>query len=217
MSERMLVSDRHYPRLAPTEPAAAPVAPAPPAPPEKKTEWIVPVALGSIAAVFVLIVAVGAAVGTNSAAGRAGAAVAKAAAKGGRSALNAGTVTAGQSAPTSQVPTSVAPSPSAQTVTFSCSGKAPDGIEITYGPDGSSLGASELPFSRTLPLDVNAMYYVVQAQLQGSGTVSCTTVVHYNDASGMARSVTKTGAASRGFNIADAQVCSGFDVDWETC
>jgi hypothetical protein len=209
MSERILLSDRHYPRLA---------QPEPPEPPAKKTEWIVPVALGSVAAVFVLIVAVGAAVGTNSAAGRAGAAVAKAAAKGGRSALNAGTVTAGQTAPAGQAPTSaVPPSPSAQSVTFSCTGKAPDGIEITYGPDGSSLGASALPFSRTLPLDLNAMYYVVQAQLQGSGAVSCSTVVDYNDASGMARSVTKTGAATRGFNIADAQVCSGFDVDWETC
>jgi len=214
MPERIQLSDRHYPRLAP---------PAPPTPSGKKSGWIVPVVLGSIAVVFVLIVAVGAAVGTNSAARTAGAVMASAAAKGGREALGAGAVTTGQAAqtsqvPTSQVPTSAAPAPpGAQTVTFSCSGKAPDGIEITYGPDGSSLGVSALPFSKTLPLDVNAMYYVVRARLQGSGTVSCSTVVDYNDASGLVRSATKTGAASRGYNIADAQVCSGFDVDWEAC
>jgi hypothetical protein len=133
---------------------------------------------------------------------------------GGQAAVNPGAVSTSQAAaPTSQVPAAVV----AQTVTFSCGGQAPDGIDITYGPDGSDFSASSLPFSKTVPLDAGAMYYVVTAQLQGSGSVSCSTVVHYNDGSGTAQSVTKSGAASGGYNIADAQVCSGFSADWQVC
>lgn len=105
----------------------------------------------------------------------------------------------------------------AQSVSLSCTGKAPDGIDITYGPEGSNLGASSLPLDKTVPLDTHAQYYVVTAQLKGSGTVTCTTTVHYNDASGNAQTATKTGSATGGYNIASAQVCASFDGSWAAC
>jgi hypothetical protein len=117
-------------------------------------------------------------------------------------------------------PTHTAAAPAAhitQTTAYTCTGTAPDGIDITYGPDGTNLSASALPFTQSTPLDPNAQYYVVDAQLHGSGQVTCQTVVTYTDASGTAHSVTKSATASGGYNIASAQVCSRFDGAWEAC
>jgi hypothetical protein len=44
-----------------------------------------------------------------------------------------------------------------------------------------------------------------------------TLALHYNDDSGTAQTATKSGAASGGYNIADAQICSTFDGGWEGC
>lgn len=117
---------------------------------------------------------------------------------------------------TSSAPPSSAP-PVPQQVTYSCTGSAPDGVDITYGPSGSNHSASKLPFSHTEPLDTTALYYVTTAQLQGGGSVSCTTVVQTDSGDGTADQVTSSGSADGGYNIASAQVCSSFDGSWDKC
>jgi hypothetical protein len=112
--------------------------------------------------------------------------------------------------------TSQAPAIPAQ-VTYSCKGTAPDGVDITYGPDGSNHSASSLPFTHTDSLDTTAQYYVTTAQLQGSGNVSCTTIVQTDNGDGTAHQVTKDASADGGYNIASAEVCSTFDGGWEAC
>jgi hypothetical protein len=115
-----------------------------------------------------------------------------------------------------KVVSSAAP-PVTQTVTYSCTGHAADGVDITYGPEGSSLSASSLPFTKTAALDTNVQYFVTEAQLQGDGSVSCTTVIHYTDSSGNTQSVTQSATASGGYNIASAEVCSTFTGGWQDC
>jgi hypothetical protein len=109
------------------------------------------------------------------------------------------------------------PSPVPQFVTFACTGSAPDGLDITYGPEGSNLGASSLPFSKTTAYDSGAQYYVTTAQLSGSGHVTCTTTVQTDNGDGTADDVVNSGTASGGYNIASAQVCSSFTGGWEKC
>ena len=114
--------------------------------------------------------------------------------------------------------TSPSASPSfAQTVTFSCTGSAPDGVDITYGPSGSNYSASALPFSKTMSLDTSTLYYDTSAQLQGSGTVTCQTVVKYLDNSGNPKTATASATAQVGYNLADAEMCPGLVNDWESC
>lgn len=113
-------------------------------------------------------------------------------------------------------PTSAAPA-APQQVTYSCTGSAPDGVDITYGPVGSNHSASHLPFTHTDSLDASAQYYVTTAQLSGSGSVSCTTTVQTDNADGSANQVTKTASADGGYNIASAQVCSTFNGGWQAC
>jgi hypothetical protein len=126
----------------------------------------------------------------------------------------AGPTSAAVVAPVSTTP---AAPPPAQTVTYSCTGHAADGVDITYGPEGSSYSASHLPFTATQPLNANAQYFVTEAQLQGDGTVSCNTVVNYVDGSGDAQSVTNSATASGGYNIGSAEICSDFSGDWQDC
>lgn len=109
------------------------------------------------------------------------------------------------------------PSPVPQFVKYACTGSAPDGLDITYGPEGSNLGASSLPFSTTAAYDSGAQYYVTTAQLSGSGHVTCTTTVQTDNGDGTADVVVNTGSASGGYNIASAQVCSSFTGGWEKC
>lgn len=112
-------------------------------------------------------------------------------------------------------PATTAP-PVQESVTFACTGTAPDGVDITYGPSGSSFGATSLPLNKKIPLDRGAQYYNTEAQLSGSGSVTCTTTVVYNDG-GTATTVVNTGSASGGYNIASAQVCATFTGGWEKC
>jgi hypothetical protein len=116
---------------------------------------------------------------------------------------------------------SAAPAPTApvvrEQVTYACTGHAPDGVDITYGPNGSNLGASSLPFSKTTGYDASAQYYVTTAQLSGSGQVTCTTTVQTDNGDGTAHVVQNSGTASGGYNIASAQVCSSFTGGWEKC
>lgn len=98
-------------------------------------------------------------------------------------------------------------------VTYSCTGSAGDGVNITYGPSGSDYSASSLPFTKTMSLAASAEYYDTEAQLQGGGSVSCTTTVIGEDGS----TTTNTAAADGGYNIASAEVCSNFDGSWTDC
>jgi hypothetical protein len=108
--------------------------------------------------------------------------------------------------------TSKAPAAVPQQVVFSCTGHAPDGIDITYGPEGTNDSASSLPFTVTVSLDNSALYYNVTAQLQGDGQVSCSTVVDWDG-----QSVRQSGSANGGYNLASAEVCSDFSGGWQTC
>lgn len=121
-----------------------------------------------------------------------------------------GVITLPQDAPS---PTPAA-TPAPEQVTFHCTGHG--GVDITYGPNGSSHSASRLPFKRVVPLDAGALYYAVSAQLQGGGDVSCTTTVQTDDLLGYAQTVSNSGSADGGYNIASAEVCSGID-GWEKC
>ena len=103
--------------------------------------------------------------------------------------------------------------PATAEVVFKCTGKTDgNGIDITYGPEGTEDSASSLPFTKTMPLDDSAQYYDVTAQLQGSGQVTCSTTVEWSGGP-----TVKSGSASGGYNIADAEVCSDFTGGWTTC
>lgn len=124
------------------------------------------------------------------------------------------------SSPSPNYPVLDEPSPvqsaAPEQVTYTCKGDAPDGVDITYGPNGSDHSAGSLPFKHTDPLTDGAEYYVTTAQLQGSGSVSCTTTVQTNNLDGSADDVANSGSADGGYNIASAQVCSGID-GFEKC
>ena len=115
-------------------------------------------------------------------------------------------------------PITVPPPPGPATASFSCTGSAPEGVDITYGTDTSNLsGGNTVPWQATLSLPSNALYANVTAQLQGpDGTITCTNTVSWTEA-GVAQSVTQTGTASGDYNIASAQICSDYNGGWQTC
>jgi hypothetical protein len=123
--------------------------------------------------------------------------------------------------PTTAPPTTIPPPPPPTTTTtappsnlasFSCSGSAPEGVDITYGSDSQNLsGASVVPWSTAIPVTAGAMYESVSAQLQGpDGDITCTVTVG---------GVTANAEAQGDYNIADAQVCNESDLGegWQTC
>ncbi|HEV2639378.1 MAG TPA: hypothetical protein VGX23_29845 [Actinocrinis sp.] len=175
--------------------------------------------VAGVAGFFVVVAGVVAAVGKHSAAAGAGTTTANSTGPG----AAAGAVPAASAGPAAQATTpagqadAAASAPAGQNVVFSCTGQAGNGITITYGPEGSSFGASSLPFSKTLPLNSGAQFYVIDAQLQGSGSVSCSTVVSYQDSDGASHTVAQSAAASSGYNIASAEVCSDFTGGWQDC
>jgi hypothetical protein len=111
------------------------------------------------------------------------------------------------------------PTPAAvmQTVTYSCKGYAPNGVDITYGPEGSTFSAASLPFIETVPLETSAQNFVTEAQLEGGGSVSCDTMVDYTDSSGALQAVSDSVATSGAYSTASAQVCSDFNGGWKDC
>jgi hypothetical protein len=115
------------------------------------------------------------------------------------------------------IPTPAPTPPPAQQAVFSCTGSAPSGVNITYGGEGSNSSASRLPFHATVALDTAKQYYNVTAQLQGRGSVACSTTVNWTDAGGTPQTVTNHGDASGGYNIASAQICADFSGGWQTC
>lgn len=98
------------------------------------------------------------------------------------------------------------------TVTYFCTGSAPDGVDITYGPEGSNYSASALPFTKTMPIPANTQYMSTQAQLQGSGSVTCSTTTNSNG-----QLVRQSGTASGGYNLASAELCESYDGTWAAC
>ena len=85
-------------------------------------------------------------------------------------------------------------------VTMTVTGTAPDGIQIRYGTDKSSLENTNLPFTATLLLDSSGAVsdYALAAQLQGSGNISCSIEVN--------GTVLKTGTASGGDETCSAEI-----------
>jgi hypothetical protein len=98
------------------------------------------------------------------------------------------------------------PAASGGTVVFMVSGNAPDGVSITYGSDtvndspSGTLGplgsGTPAPWQASLPYNSSALYYYVSAQLQGSGSISCSV-------SGPGSEV--NGQASGQYNICQAE------------
>lgn len=90
-------------------------------------------------------------------------------------------------------------------VVFKVWGSAPAGVDITYGSDSDNLQGRGLPMTKTLTLKDDAMYYNVTAQLQGGGDVHCSVTVDGK---------TKSGHASGGYNICNAQLSGGLFGGW---
>ncbi len=96
-------------------------------------------------------------------------------------------------------------------VVFKVWGTAPagalGGLDIGYGSDSDTRKGTfkDGRFEATLTLDKDAMYYDVNAQLQGSGDINCSVTVDGK---------TKKGHASGGYNICNAQLSSNFTGGW---
>ncbi|WP_078651533.1 hypothetical protein [Streptomyces xylophagus] len=96
-------------------------------------------------------------------------------------------------------------------VVFKVWGTAPagalGGLDIGYGSDSDTRKGTfkDGRFEATLTLDKDAIYYNVNAQLQGSGDINCSVTVDGK---------TKKGHASGGYNICDAQLSSNFTGGW---
>lgn len=96
--------------------------------------------------------------------------------------------------------------PKKKVVTFKVWGTAPAGalgsLDITYGSDSDNRKGKweNDKFTATLPLDDDAMYYMLMAQLQGSGDINCSVTVDGH---------TEKAHASGGYNICHAQANAG--------
>ncbi|MFF9409199.1 hypothetical protein ACF1B0_27315 [Streptomyces anandii] len=99
-----------------------------------------------------------------------------------------------------------------KTVVFKVWGTAPAGalgpLDITYGSDSDNRKGkfANGKFEVTLPLNKDAMYYSVTAQLQGSGDINCSVTIGDK---------TKKGHASGGYNICQTQLNSGLLGGWD--
>jgi hypothetical protein len=97
-------------------------------------------------------------------------------------------------------------------VVFKVWGTAPAGalgpLDIMYGSDSDNRKGDfhNGKFEATLPLKSDAMYYSLDAQLQGSGDIHCSVTIGDQ---------TKTGHASGGYNICSAQLNSGLFGGWD--
>lgn len=97
-------------------------------------------------------------------------------------------------------------------VVFKVWGTAPAGalgsLDISYGSDSDTRQGKfkDGKFEATLPLNKSAMYYQLNAQLQGSGDINCSVTIGGK---------TKKGHASGGYNICDAQLSEDFTGGWQ--
>lgn len=98
-------------------------------------------------------------------------------------------------------------------VTYRCTGSAPAGIEITYGPSGSGLQATRLPFAaHDRSVSETAQHYSITAQLHGGGHVTCTVTV-----SAAGHTTTSSGTARGGYNEATPEICADYERHWSAC
>jgi hypothetical protein len=97
-------------------------------------------------------------------------------------------------------------------VTYQCTGSAPSGIDITYGPSGSGFEATQLPFAAQDVVNASTSYYRINAQLKGSGDVTCVLTVIY-----AGRTTTNSGTARGGYNITSPQICGNYRGLWDPC
>jgi len=103
-------------------------------------------------------------------------------------------------------------SKSADTVVFKVWGTAPagalGGLDISYGSDSDTRKGTfkNGKFEASLPVTKGAMFFNINAQLQGSGDIHCSVTIGGK---------TKSGHASGGYNICDAQLSSGVFGGWE--
>lgn len=101
--------------------------------------------------------------------------------------------------------------PKPKVVTFKVWGTAPAGalgpLDVNYGSDSDSRKGDfkDGKFEATLPLNDEAMYFNVTAQLQGSGDINCSVTVDGE---------TKSAHASGDYNICNAQLSSGLFGSW---
>ncbi|HEX3957966.1 MAG TPA: hypothetical protein VHZ03_15215 [Trebonia sp.] len=115
---------------------------------------------------------------------------------------------AASSAPAATGATSAASSPAApaaNTVTYVVTGSDSD---VTYGPEGSSLGGS-VPMRKTAAIPAKAPgYYSIDAQLGDGGTVTCEILVNGK--------VISKSTASGSYNIASCEITQGlFSSQWQ--
>lgn len=98
-------------------------------------------------------------------------------------------------APAQPAAKAAANAPAAQTVTYVVTGSDAD---VTYGPAGSSFSGS-VPMHVTKDIPSSApIYYAINAQLQGGGSVSCQILVNGQVISGS--------TATGGYNIAQCEI-----------
>ena len=174
-----------------------------PEPPKKRSVGKV-VGLGclGIIGLFVVIVIAVAAIGGGSKNDSGGSGNSKSAAPAGKNSDKAGAGTGKNDTPKDDTDGKVV---------FKVWGTAPagalGGLDIGYGSDSDTRKGTfkDGRFEATLTLDKGAMYYNVNAQLQGSGDINCSVT---------ADGTTKKGHASGGYNICDAQLSSNFTGGW---
>lgn len=82
-------------------------------------------------------------------------------------------------------------------VTFKVWGTAPSGVDITYGSDSENLDGSGLPMTKELKFEADALYYAINAQLQGGGDIRCSVTIGDQVEDGHARG---------DYNICSAQI-----------
>ncbi|MFD5590712.1 hypothetical protein [Streptomyces griseorubiginosus] len=96
-------------------------------------------------------------------------------------------------------------------VVFRVWGTAPAGalgpLNITYGSDSDNRDGTfkDGEFKATLPIDEDALYFDVTAQLQGSGDIHCSVTVGGK---------TDKGHAAGDYNICSAQLSAGLLGGW---
>ncbi|MFC8430900.1 hypothetical protein [Streptomyces sp. NPDC057253] len=171
-------------------------------PPPKKGGAGKVIGLGclGIVGLFVLIALVGAVVGGGSGAGDSKSPTTRADdKKAGRSAAEGDKKVGGEAKVDKKV------------VVFKVWGTAPAGalgpLNITYGSDSDNRDGTfkDGEFKATLPLDDDALYFDVTAQLQGSGDIHCSVTVGGK---------TDKGHAAGDYNICSAQLSAGLLGGW---
>lgn len=101
-----------------------------------------------------------------------------------------------------------ASTPTPAKVKFVVTGRAAQGVDITYGSDSDSRdGANHVPWSATLPANDKVEYYDLSAQLSGGGDITCSIYV--------GGKLIRRGHAAGGYNICDAQISPGLTGGWE--